>query len=338
MICVATVIYLLLGKGASDALIQQMVNRQKSVARAGASLYKLFISDLSHQTSSYSNHSRIIAFDPKEVPVEFKGFMDGWNGTPVSGLILVDRQGIVRFGADRIGPTGEGIDVSEREYFNWAKTAKEGEVFIVEPFQSKIGFTTGRYVVSAVSPVFKNGQFNGALVTGFIIDEAISYYLDPLKVTNNTRVYLIDQNGVIVAGPIKKLIGVNYLDYLNKAGFAGGAVLVQKIKAVLMDTDEGSIDIALPDENKNGALTRYLIAYSPIVVGSQRMTLAVATPATDALESLTPFYFRDLGLAGLAAVGFLIIAVRISKIGGYKEGAIQEHKIHSGSTPPETLS
>lgn len=321
-------IYLLLGKGAADALIEQMLHREQTVARSGAISVGLFMNNLSSQTSVHSTRPAIVSFDPKNAPKDLEVFMERWKGTPVSGLILVDEDGIVRFGRDRYEATGEGVSVAERDYFKWAKTAKEGEVFIVEPFQSKIGFTSGRYVVSAVSPVFSKGRFNGALVTGFLLDEANKEFLDPLKITENTRIYLVDQNGVILSGPVPKLIGLNYLDYLKKSGISGAEKTSELLTSTLTSEKEGKLDIILPNDQKKGAPTRYLIAYSPIIIGSQHWTLAVATPATDALEFLTPFYFKDLGLAGLAFLAFLIISIRISKIKGYEEGIEEEKKAH----------
>lgn len=330
----SVILYSFLGKGAADALIEQMLHREQVVARAGAISLNLFMNSFRDQALTHSLSSSIVSLD-SGAQKDLEIFMDKWKDTPVSGTIIVDKKGVVKFGQDRYGATGQGINVSEREYFIWAKTANLGNVKIVEPYQSKIGFTDGRYVISAVVPLFKNGEFNGAFVTGFLLDEAKEQFLDPLNISEKTRTYLIDQNGVILSGPIKKLIGVNYLDYLLKSNIPLSEVLVEKFKDVLKSQKENKLDIILPDENKNGGLTRYLIATSPVAVGDQNWTLAVATPVTDALEFLSPFYFKDLGIAGLAILGFLVIIIRISKIKGHTEGVVEEHKIHSSSTPPE---
>jgi len=334
MILFAGVIYLFLNKAAADNLVEQMLHREQVAARSGSIALKVFVSSFGNQVSSFSNRIDILSqIEQKDLEM----FVKSWKNTSVSGAVVVDGSGVVKYGFDRQGPTGKGIDLSDRQYFMWAKTAKGGDVLIGSPVQSKIGFASGRYVVPVASPIIRGGKFSGVFVSSFLLDEITSYYLDSLKITNNTRVYLFDQNGVIFSGPAKELVGINYFDYLTKSGIVGSDLLVQKLKNAFLSDDEFKLDIALPDENKNGVLTRFLIAASPIVVGNHHWMLVVTTPAIDALEFLTPFYFTNLGLAGLAFLGFLIIAVRISKIGGYKEGATKEHQIHSGSTPPETL-
>lgn len=338
IILFAGVIYLLLGDQAANLLVEQMLHREQIAARAGALSLKMFMNDFSVQTAAYSMSPDIVSFDSKKVPKDLKMFLDAWKETPVSGLILVDKDGIVRFGADRFGPTGEGLNVSEREYFKWAKTAKEGEVYFVDPYQSKIGFTSGSYVVSAVSPVIKDGKFNGAFVTGFLLNETAERFLDPLKISEDSRIYLFNQDGAVLSGQAKNLIGINYLDFLAKSGISGSENMIEKLKGALGSGKEDKLDIVLPNENKKGALTRYLIAYSPIVVGNQHWYVAVSTPATDALTYLTPFYFQNLILVGIMVFGFLIIIIRLSKMRGYKEGVEEEHKIHSDSTPPEITS
>jgi hypothetical protein len=252
-------------------------------------------------------------------------------------IILVDKNGVVKYGADRFGSTGEGINVTERDYFKWAKSATEGGVHFVEPYQSKIGFTSGSFVISAVSPLFKDGKFNGAFVTGFLLSEATQRFLEPLKITDDTRIYLMYQNGVILFGPVKELVGINYLDYMEKSSVPGKQEIIKELKGALNSDEENKLDIVLPNENKKGALTRYLVAYAPVIVGDQHWTIGVATPVADALEFLTPFYFKEIGILGLLFAGFLVITIRVAKIKGWNEGVGEEHKIHSSSTPPEIL-
>ena len=95
--------------------------------------------------------------------------------------------------------------------------------------------------------------------------------------------------------------------------------------------NEGKIDVVLPNDNNISILTPYLIAYSPVFIDNYHWMLAVATPEADTLVFMTPFYFRIIGLAGLAFFGFLIITIRISKIKGYEEGFADKTKLHTHS-------
>lgn len=333
MLLLAGVIYLVLGKQAADSLTGQMLSREQVAAKAGAISVKAFVQNLGYQVAAFSVRDTVESFDPQYAQRDIESFLNSWQGTPVSGLVLVGADGIVKYGADRAGSVGKGVSVSDRAYFNWAKTAKPGSVFIGDPIKSKIGFASARYIVPVAAPIIKNGQFNGVLTVSFLLDEATTIFLNPLKISDNTKIYLIEDNGIILSSPIQKLIGVNYLDYVTKSGIPGGAGINQALNSALKAGNDGKIDIALPDDNKNGALTRYLVAFSSIIVGNQHWVLAVATPAGDTLAYLTPYYFSYLAIVALALLAFLIIAIRISKIKAYQEAAEEEHKIHGIKTP-----
>jgi hypothetical protein len=143
---------------------------------------------------------------------------------------------------------------------------------------------------------------------------------------------LVDENGVIITGTMEKLIGQNYLEKIANSGMPGSGKIVELLKARLSSNEEGKIDLALPDESKGGFLTRFLIATTPVYIGEKHWLLAVATPVNDALTFVVPFYFRNLALAGLALLGFLVIGIRIAKIRGYQEGIEEEHKEHGELT------
>lgn len=329
IIIFAGAVYFIFNKEATRSLNEQMLHREQIMARSGAISVGVFVQSLSDQISAFSLISHIHPLDPVDAQNDLELFLRGWKNTPLSGLILVDRNGLVRYGLDREGKTGVGINVQEREYFNWAKTADEGDVFIGAPIQSKIGFATGRFIVPVASPLIYNGRFNGVIVSSFLLDELTVGKIDPLKITDRTAIYLVDEGGVIYSGPARELVGVNYQDYISKSGIVGGKKVAEILGSAMRSASEGKLTIALPDETNNNLLTPFLISYSPINIGDYNWMLVIATPQKDALVFMAPFYFRSLGLTGLAFLGFLIIAIRISKIKGYMEGSEEEHKIHA---------
>jgi len=328
ILLISGAIYVLLGKQASDSLVEQMLHREQLSARAGAGSLESFFILYGKAQSSFSTRREIIS--PAENTNEsLYNFIARWEGTPVAGVIFVDTSGRVKYNGNRQNAPDVGADVSDRSYFVWGKTAKKGEVLVSEPIISRLGASKGKYVVTVSTPVIAgDGSFEGLLAGAVILGELTDQYLDPLKISDKTRIYLVDNDGIILSSPVEKLIGVNYLDYILKSGIPGSQKVYEILKGSLESNDEGKMDLALPDETKNGFLTRYLIARAPVNVGGEHWTLGVATPASDALEYLAPFYFKNLGIAGLAFLAFLMIAIRVAKVVGYKEAVEAEHEAH----------
>lgn len=317
---VAAAIYVLLLKQTSDLLIDQMLRREQSAIGAGAEIVNVFISSVGFQNSTFARRISIVTPNPDDTPKALMALIDGWKDTPISGAVVTDDEGEVLYGYDRLGSIGQGINVSERDYFKWAKKATEGEEYVGTPIISKIGFANGRYIVPVASPVIKNGRFVGVMVISFLADEIPGRYLNSLKISDETRIYLIDQNGTIVSSPIQQLIGINYLDYISQSGAPDKERIVQTLKASLASEKEGNLDITLPDEIKGGVSTRFLIAYTPITAGSAHWVLAIATPAQEALVYAAPFYWKNLGVVALAFIIFAAATFYIARRNGYGFG------------------
>ena len=334
VLLVSVAVYFLMGKQASDALVEQMLHRQQISARAGSRSLGLFF-DLFGKSLTGLGARREVTSPGATTNNSLNDFITRWEGTPVAGAIILDTLGKVKYNGSRLGTPDVGADLSDRDYYFWAKTAKRGEVFISEPVISRVGASKGHYIVVVATPILaEDSSFEGVLGASVILEELTDQYIDPLKVSERTRIYLIDDGSVILSSPVEKLIGVNYLDYILKSDIPGSKKIYEILKGSLESNDEGKMDIALPDETRNGLLTRYLIARAPINVGSEHWTLAIATPASDALEYLTPIYFRQIGIVALAFFGFLIIAMRIAKVVGYGEAVKVEHQEH-GIDPVE---
>lgn len=303
-------IYFKQGEKTQSAMAEQMLHREQLLSRSGALSLNNFTQIISDQVSAGSLDPAIESLDPQLSQTHLEIFLSGWENGPVSGVILTDANGDVIYGVDRHGPAGKGISVADRKYFIWAKTAKEGSVFIGEPIVSKIGFTTGMFIIPIASPVIKNGQFNGVFVASFLIDEATRQFLDPLKISNNTRIYLADKSGVILSASIQSLVGTNYYDYIKKLGGSEN-VPIQIFNDAVLSNKEGKIDMYLPDESKNDSLSRFLIAYSPVGIGTVNWVVVISNPADDAFLFTGPFYKDQI-----ISLTFLIIVTLIFSIIG----------------------
>jgi flagellar basal body-associated protein FliL len=302
-------VYFQQGISTQSALAEQIFEREEVAVKAANVLLDTFVGNLSNQISAYSTNSDIISFDPQGTPEDLGILLKSWKDSPASEVLLVDANGFVKFGLDRQGNTVTGTNLSDREYFNWAKTAKEGDSFVGDPIISRIGTTKGEYIVPVASPVIKNGKFNGVLVASFSLDEATTKFLNPLKISDNALIYLTDQNGTILSASIPSLVGVNYLDYVRS--IPGGSNTAQTLSTTLTSATAGKLGASLPDETKNQAPAEYLIVYSPIFFGSSHWVFSIATPKDVALSYAKPFYKDQL-----MSLIYLIVVVLFFAIAG----------------------
>ena len=336
IILLAAFFYFFLIWRVSSTLVEQTLRKQELAAKAGSKSINIFVKNLGFQTSIFATRMSIISPNTQDTPQALKNLVEGMSTTPMTGVILTDSRGIVLYGYEKPGSFAGGMDISDREYFKWAKGASEGEIYVSAPINSRLGFSEGRYIVPLATPVIKEGKFNGVLVTAFFIDEITTQYLDELKIRDNTRIYLIDKEGVIISSPTEALLGQNYLDYIKNSNIDGSNEIYETLSSALASDTAGQIHISLPDETKSGTLTRFLIGYAPVELDNSRWVLAIATPVSDALASLTPLYFRDLGIIGLVVLVMVTLAVYLDKmlgiLGNEPKAAKTEKKVPPSRT------
>lgn len=325
IIVLAGVIYLGFGSGAKAALIEQVLHREQVISRSGALAIESFL-DLTGKSLL------VLASEPNVYSLEADArnqvidFVETWMDTPLAAAILVDKEGIVKYDWNRLKKEEVGVSVADREYFAWAKTASKGEVRIFNPIISKLGATKERFIVPIATPLIgAQGNFNGAAVGVILLSELAKDYLDPLKISGNTRIYLLSEEGVILYSPIESLVGANYFDYLSQNPFLGSAVLVPILKERVVSEEEGKLDIVLLNEETK-KLTRYLIAHSPIFLENKTVhwTLAVATPVDDALVFMGPIYTRQMIVFVVAFLFVLALGIRLAKIMAYRQAKEEE--------------
>ncbi|OGM17661.1 hypothetical protein A2V61_04060 [Candidatus Woesebacteria bacterium RBG_19FT_COMBO_47_8] len=315
----SALIYLGFGTSARAALIEQMLHREQVIARSGAhsiesflNLFGISLNVLSNTTLTQEN---------------LDSFVDDWKETSITGVILTDREGATLANSTRSGESGVGVDLSDRDYFIWAKTAKKGEIYVSSPMLSRIGTSKGEYIILIATPIIKNDKFQGVLAGSVLLSELTWDYLDPLRISEATRIYLIDQDGVVLSSRVTRLIGVNYIDYLNSNPFLGSKAAAPTLKKALESKEEGKIDIVLQNEN-NLKLTRYLIAYTPVETdsGTRHWILAVATPINDALVFMGPIYARQMVAVIVAFLAVLALGIRLAKVIAYREASQKSSK------------
>lgn len=318
-LALASIIYLGFGTSARATLIEQMLHREQVIARSGASSIEGFL--------TLFGRSITILEETSLTQAELDIFVNRWKDSPVTGVVLTDASGEIIVNSNRTKESGVGTNVSDRDYFIWSKTAKDGEVFISSPVISRVGTTKGKYIVLVATPVIRENKFQGVMAGSVLLPELSEYYLNSLKISEGTRIYLLDQDGVILASARQQLIGINYINYLNSEPFLGAKAAAPSLKRALEDKDEGKIDIVLQEET-NKILTRYLIAYTPIKTdGEERhWVLAVATPVDDALIYMGPIFARQIVAMVLVFLAVLALGIRLAKVIAYREAKAKLQK------------
>jgi hypothetical protein len=329
-VTLAGILYWIAGKRAKTALAEQMLYREMVVARAGAKSIESFI-ELVSDTLLTLDYEIAVAGEDSQVVLS--DFIEEWRNTPVASVLLTDEEGVVKFSANKFAEPAVEDSIAQRKYFSWAKEAEEDEVFIGEPVLSDFEALKNRYIVTLTTPIRRDGEFKGLVSVGILLSELAETYLEPLKVSENNRIYLVNSGGVILQAPYEKFIGVDYLDHLSHKSFEGVEEATEQLAESVEEAQVSRLTLVLPDE-RSGGLTRFLIAQAPVKLDGSHWTLGVATPVEDAFVcfwwfhgpqvlALTLFVFIVLGIT---MVGILTIRVtqREAYIDGFTRG--RDHK------------
>jgi len=312
--------YFLFNKQATNALVEQMLHREQIASRAGAKSLESFFALYDKAFVGLASNREISSFSP-EAEGNLEDFMASWEDTPIAGVVLTDSSGIVKFNAGRNNASEIGTDLSDRDYFERAKVVNVGDVVISAPLVSRLGFSKSQYIITVVTPIRNdNGNFLGVLSSSVILEELTTDYINPLRITDNSYEYLLNENGDVLASDQEGITSVNFFDEMSKLPFIGSTVLAKELKEALTSRQEGKFRIAYPINLQIYSITEMLVSWSPVVIGNEHLMLAVATPKSEALAFLTPYYFKQLEIAGIFFFAFLIVSVRVAKVLGYKEG------------------
>lgn len=317
VLCVAVGWYFYSGILSQKSLEEQTLHRQQVVARSGSIMLQDFIGSLERSESDFVNDTFSVS-DVDLLQERLSTHLAQFADTPVTAVGILDKNGKEIVAVDRGGGVFKGTDYSERKHFQWAKTANPGEFYLSKPVISKHGIEQGNYVGLLSTPIYIKGKFSGVLGMAFSISRLTKTYLDPIKLTESSRVYLITNDGTIVYSPIDRLNGVNYFDILDKQNFEGKDLMVSNMHTALESLGEGKFKGLLVNEETHG-LTNYLIAYSPIYFNGHKIwTLGVASPDSVALDFIGPLFNNQYNLLVfliIVVLGFSIIGITGRRIG-----------------------
>lgn len=210
-------------------------------------------------------------------------FMSQWAKRGITvGVILTDENGIVIFNVNVSGTSDTGMSVVDRDYFKWAKTSgKEGEFFVGKPVISRLGATKGKTIVPLASPVYRGGEFKGVAVAAIELAPLTERYLDMMKISGFTEVYLLDQDGNLLYAPGADLESKNVYEVLRARPFLGSEYIVRRLKEVLVSGEEGKLWLVYRSP-RTGNLQLRSGAFTPAEVHDQRWLVVVTSPLDEA--------------------------------------------------------
>lgn len=276
-----------------NALASQLLHRQQVIARSGAISLTGFTNSIGRSLRVMAKTTDLTSGQKSRIDEQLAAFVNSWYDTPVRGISFTNKDGVVVSNKNRAGIEQVGQDVSDRQYFIWGREAPESDYFIGSPVVSRFGETKGNYVVPVATPIYgKDGEFAGVLTAVMDLRAMVTWYSEPLKISDKTNVYLINPKGEFVFSSVPKLQGTSVAGLFGDIDFPGKDKMVNYFLQKIKSTDpEGKADLVLPDMENGGTLTRYLASYSRVRLDSgEQWTLVVVTPASDAFLFIAPFH------------------------------------------------
>ena len=297
VVVVLSSVYWATGRAASQSLLGNALQKQLVITRAGSLFIRGFFDLAGKSLALLAQHTELDSENADHQAI-LDQFVSDWSGSPIVGLVLTDHQGVVTNNANINQSPETGTDLSDREYFAWAKQARPNQFFVSRPILSRLGASKGKEIAIIATPVFKNEKFNGVLAVAVVLEKFATLYLQDFNVSSATDVYLFDADGTILISPETKNIGQNAFDLISANPFLGDRIIVPMFRKVLAEGQEGSADLVVPTASGN-KLTRSLITYAPIKnlsVNGQTWMLVVTSPTESILSLIAPTYIKELTL------------------------------------------
>lgn len=313
----AIVLYWVAVKETRATLSNEFLHREQVIARSGSQSISGFINLLGKSlTLMAEDFSDDTPLGDKQVHVA--SFMDHWRDTPVSAILLADKNGKVIAQANRSGPPEINVSVANRPYFNWSITAKKGEYLVGHPVMGVFGYVKGKYIITIASPIVVNGNFTGVVAVAVVLNDLTDYFITPIKISDNTRIFLFDENGVVLSSLTDNLIGTNYFDFLSGYSYQGRDKTVNGLRTALISSvPDGELDINLPDSLNPGSFGEFLVAYSKVRVDNHYWLLAIKSPVSD--SSIFLWRVKDLIFIALIFTIVLVITFSITNLQAEKQ-------------------
>ena len=306
------IFYLVLERGVDSTTTQQVLRREQALARAEASNIMTFFQMFGNSIAVFA---QLASTEDRNANLvrNMDEFVDQWRDSGlIGGILLTDKEGVVQFNSNVLGTRDLGTSLSDRDYFIWAEEqSKEGEYFVGQPVVSRVGASKDKVVAVIVSPVYKNEIFTGVLAASVQVKPLTEQYFGLLRISDATRIYLINESGEILFNSFdEKTLGLNVFEPAPDRPFWGNHDLIDNFKSAISTSQEGRMRASYLN-TISGNMEEHLVAYSPVLLGSQNWLLIMASPAKNVTNVTTPIYIRQTGILFLIYLTVLLFGLMV---------------------------
>lgn len=291
------------------------------IARAGALSISGFLKHREDKLLLMADVEVVQAEKEKEGREYLRKVIDQLQDYPFISIVRVNKEGKVLWSENKLHTkVEEGIDVSDRDYFLWAKEqGGPGAVFLGKPIIARGGSVKGEWAVVVATPVFYQEKFNGLIFISTPFNELTTKFITPLLVSPEAEVMMVASGGEVIASTNPEIVGENALDL-----FKGGE---EEIRSSLGER-EGSV-IGYFSKPPSGKKAKTIVGYAPITRKGEDWSLWVFLPYTEVLNLFWPLRTGLIKVFLLMTFGFTILCVilvmglRIAQREGFFDGYIR---------------
>lgn len=295
------------------------------LARAGARMTEVMLSMFKVELAILSRKEEIKNQNTVETRKLLENVILSVNPLVVHQFGLISKDGVLLVIANKEGKKeDEGNFLGDRDYFLWAKDAKEGEFFISEPRIEKLGVNQGDWVVVLATPVVKNdGSFNGCLFAPIHLEDLTVNYMDSLKTSLTTVGFVLNKEGVVLSSRFKDLVGVDIREFVQREKWQGYETYLSFINQMVQG-EEGSSVYDFPNTDKK--VEKWISSYSPIRIDGSTLMFVTAIPFTWTYSLVADFYKAQtvwlafIIIIGIAISFFWIVGLYLARRDGYNRG------------------
>lgn len=312
-------LFIFFNKITNDSIVEQVQHRQQLSVRATSKSIEVLLNSIGRNLVLLENNIN---------QSELDNFISLWSDSYVTGLVVTNENGIIIKNSNTTGAKAVGIDVSDRDYFKWAETAKDTEYKVFPPVISKTGASEGKYIVTVATPIIRDGKFAGVIDVAILLTDLTSNYIDNTKVLDSSKVYLVTNEGEIIYSDYSELTGKKFMD-IFQSDFIGKEKITEILLDDLKNDQETKMKLAVPNLQNKLKLEPYLISSAPIHLSGQLWKLVIVTPEKDLVSFTNKTSNQQATAVFIITVLFIVLTLRSSKNTGYKEAVVDEHLKHN---------
>ena len=304
------------------------------VARAGTERMEEFFKRVETDLHILAHSMSEVGIDPEEEVGLMEVVVDRYEDTPFASLVHVSGDGEVLHSVNRDRKSVELVDVSDREYFLWAREQKSKDsVFLSSPIVARAGPLKGEKAVVVAVPLFDESEFDGLVFAAISLEMLVSDYVSNLAVYEGTDYLLLDSEGIVLGGMNRQdLFGKHILEVCygeNPGTEQEQAFHEAAVSAILSGNNSwGELITHLGEDEE-----QWIVGYAPFEFGEQEWFLSVLVVKDEVNGRIGKYHTTTkYGLVivslGFVALGLLsLLGMRRAQIVWFKRGFEQSKKL-----------